>query len=85
MTKPESDEYKPYFETYIGKVPEGDIRETLFTQLAEFADYIRGIGEDQATFRYAPEKWSVAEVVGHIIDCERIFGARALAISSMWK
>ena len=80
MTRPESNEYNPYFETYIGKVPEGDIRETLFTQLDEFTDYIRDIGEDQATFRYAPEKWSVAEVVGHIIDCERVFGGRALAI-----
>ncbi len=80
VTRPEINEYKPYFETYIGKVPQGDIRETLFTQLDEFTDYIRNIGEDQSTFRYAPEKWSVAEVVGHIIDCERVFGGRALAI-----
>jgi hypothetical protein len=81
VTRPESNQYKPYFETYIGKVPEGDIRETLSAQLDEFTDYIKDIGEDQATFRYSPEKWSVAEVIGHIIDCERIFGARALAIA----
>lgn len=81
MTRPEGNDYNPYFETYIEKVPESDIRETLRVQLSDFTEYLKSIDENHAKFRYAPEKWSVAEVIGHVIDCERIFGARALAIA----
>ena len=81
MDRPDKSEYAPYFERYINKVPDGDINELMFSQFTEFGSLIGTISEDLAAFRYATGKWSVKEVVGHIIDCERIFGYRALAIA----
>jgi hypothetical protein len=81
MMKPQPTEYAPYFDRYVGKVPDGDIREALSAQLDEFLDLLAGIGEEKAGFRYAREKWSIKELVGHVVDCERIMGARALAIA----
>ena len=81
MTRPDTSEYNPYFERYIGKVLGGAILEMHSAQLDEFVAFLNGVGEEKSAFRYAPEKWSVKEVVGHIIDTERIFGARALAIA----
>jgi hypothetical protein len=81
MARPDTSEFNPYFELYIGKVPDGEIVETLSIQLDEFVTFLDGVGEDKSAFRYEPKKWSIKEVVGHIIDCERIFGARALAIA----
>ena len=81
MAKPDSSEYAPYFETYIKKVPDGDILEILRNQLGEFADFLGTVGEDRAGHRYETGKWSVKEVVGHIVDTERILGTRALAIA----
>jgi uncharacterized damage-inducible protein DinB len=81
MNRPEKSEYAPYFERYVGKVPDGDIRDFLFSQLTEFGGLIGTIGEERAAYRYAEGKWSVKQVVGHIVDTERIFGYRALAIA----
>jgi hypothetical protein len=80
MAKPDPSEYNPYFERYVGKVSDGDILETLVTQRGAFVEFLESIGEERASLRYSPEKWSIKQVVGHIVDTERIFGARALAI-----
>ena len=81
MAKPDSSEYAPYYETYISEAPDGDILDILRGQSAEFADFLASIGEDRAGHRYEAGKWSVKEVVGHVVDTERIFGTRALAIA----
>ena len=81
MARPDASEYAPYFETYIGKVPDGDILEILRSQAVEFADFLVSIGEERAGHRYEAGKWSVKEVIGHVVDTERIFGTRALAIA----
>jgi hypothetical protein len=78
MTRPDSTEYAPYFEKYISLVPEGDIAMTLKLQIDSTLSLIRGLSEAQGDLRYAPGKWSVKEVVGHLIDAERIFAYRAL-------
>jgi DinB family protein len=78
MNKPDSTEYAPYFEKYVALVPEGEIVATLDTQIESALSLIRGLSEAQAEHRYAPGKWSVKEVVGHLIDAERIFAYRAL-------
>ncbi|MGB8510174.1 MAG: DinB family protein [Pyrinomonadaceae bacterium] len=80
-TKPETNEYAPYYQKYISLVPEAHVVETLAQQIEETLALLRGIAEDRAGFRYGPDKWSVKEVVGHIIDGERIFAYRALAIA----
>src|SRR6185436_16768360 len=50
----------------------------LGSQIDNTVALLHGLSDAQAGFRYAPEKWSVKEVVGHLIDSERIFGYRAL-------
>lgn len=78
MTRPDSTEYAPYFAKYISLVPEGEITVTLGLQIESALSLIRGLGEVQGNLRYAPGKWSVKEVIGHLIDTERIFAYRAL-------
>jgi hypothetical protein len=76
-TKPTPNETVPYYRTYIDKVPAGDIRTTLETQLEETRAFLNGIGEEKSRHRYAPGKWSVREVLGHVNDAERLFVSRA--------
>jgi len=78
MNKPDSPEYAPYFEKYISLVPEGEIVMTLGLQIESTLSLIRGLSAAQGDLRYAPGKWSVKEVIGHLIDAERIFAYRAL-------
>jgi DinB superfamily len=78
MTRPDSTEYAPYFDRYISLVPEGEIAVTLGKQIESTLSLIRGLSDAQGDLRYAPGKWSVKEVVGHLIDAERIFAYRAL-------
>lgn len=77
-TRPATGEFLPYYGTYIDKVPQGDIIETLNRQFPETLALIRSIPEENGDKRYAPEKWSIREVIGHVIDAERIFVYRAL-------
>jgi hypothetical protein len=77
-TRPAPDEYAPYYGRYIEKVPDGDIVRTLREQREATAAFLRGIADAKAGHRYAPDKWSIREVVGHLGDCERIFAYRAL-------
>jgi hypothetical protein len=78
MNKPDSTEYAPYFEKYIALVPEGEIVATLDSQIESTLSQIRGLSEARGEHRYAPGKWSVKEVIGHLIDAERIFAYRAM-------
>lgn len=77
----EKDEYAPYYIYYIKLVREGELIDILHQQLEETSALLQGISEEQAHFRYAPGKWSVKEVVGHLADTERIMGYRLLAIA----
>jgi len=77
-TKPDPSEHLPYYGKYIQLVPEGDIISTLETQARDAKAFLAGIGAAVSTYRYAPGKWSVKEMLGHVIDSERVFSARAL-------
>ncbi len=76
--RPEAGEYLPYYEKYVTLVPQGNVIATLSDQLDATLELLRGVSESQADSRYAPGKWSVKEVVGHVVDTERIFAYRAL-------
>ncbi|MBA2734297.1 MAG: DinB family protein [Acidobacteria bacterium] len=80
-TRPDASEYASYYEKYVSLVPEGEIVATLSHQLDETLSTLRGLTEAQANSRYAPGKWSVKELIGHVIDGERIFGHRAFCFA----
>ena len=77
-TKPAPTEHAPEFSNYVELVADGDIIETLEQEIENSLSLLRTIPQDKANFRYAPEKWSVKELLGHLIDSERIFSYRAL-------
>jgi hypothetical protein len=79
-SRPDPTEYAPFYAGYISRVPEGGILEILERQPADIRRALATVTPDRETFRYAPEKWSIREVLGHIGDAERIFGYRALCI-----
>lgn len=76
--RPETSEYAPYYDRYISLVPEQDILSLLSAQFKETNAAISTLTEEQSEFRYAPGKWSVREMLGHMIDTERIMAYRAL-------
>ena len=79
--RPAPDEFAPYYSRYIDKVPDGDIVATLRDHVEETLATLRAIPDARAGHRYAPDKWSIREVVGHLCDAERIFAYRALRIA----
>jgi hypothetical protein len=74
-------EFAEFFAGYISRVPEGDILEILGAQPAEIRRALASVRPERETFRYAPGKWSIRDVVGHVSDSERVFGYRALCIA----
>jgi hypothetical protein len=79
--RPAPGDYAPYAEQYVSLVTGGDILESLQSQLKQTAILFSGRSERDGNFRYAPDKWSVKEVVGHVSDTERIFSYRAMRIA----
>jgi uncharacterized damage-inducible protein DinB len=79
--KPEANEYAAYYGKYVSLVTDADVVETLARQNEDTLAFLRGIAEERAGSRYEPGKWSIRQVVGHMIDTERIFAYRALAIA----
>lgn len=76
--RPQPDEYFEYYGTYIGEVPDGDIVDTLSRQISETVSFLGSIPESRGDFRYAPGKWSIREIIGHMSDTERVFCYRAM-------
>lgn len=81
MFKPEAAEFNPYYSKYLDLVPEADIREAFAAQPAELRAAMKDLPEERGTFAYEDGKWTIKEVLSHIIDCERIFAYRMLRIS----
>jgi hypothetical protein len=77
-TRPAAGEYAPDFERYIGLVPDGDVLEILANQLGRVEGLLGPLSEAQSLAVQPPYTWSLKQVVGHLTDCERIFGYRAL-------
>jgi len=79
MVKPDRTEAAEYYFTYIDQVPDGvDVCDVIEAQLPETLAMLSRITDEQSLHRYAPDKWTIREVLGHIIDTERLFVFRAL-------
>jgi hypothetical protein len=76
--RPPANEHHPYYGKYIALVPESDGIAALENQLADMTPLLEGLSEAQGSLRYAPGKWSVKQVVQHVLDAERVFAYRAL-------
>jgi hypothetical protein len=81
MNRPEKTEYDPYYERYISLVADSDIIGTLGAQSTHLQDIFIGVTEEKGEFRYAEDKWSIKELLGHLIDGERMFAYRLFRIS----
>lgn len=81
LARPATDEYASYYEKYITLVPDGSVLSTLQSQFDSTDSLLRSVSEEKGNFAYAPGKWTVKEVVGHLTDTERIFAYRLLRIS----
>ncbi len=79
-TRPQPGQCEPYLQNYLDLVPAEvtDILGHLKRQGLVMLDFMRGLDEETAARRPAPDKWSVKEVVGHLIDTERLFAFRSL-------
>ena len=81
MNRPTESEYAPDYQSYIGQVSESDILPVLRSQMDELDVLLGRVEPHQETFRYGEGKWSIREIVGHLIDGERVFGFRAFCIA----
>jgi hypothetical protein len=81
MNRPPETEYAPYFQRYVAHVTEDEILPVLRSQIDALDLLFDRVTLERETFRYAEGKWSIREVVGHLIDAERMFGYRALCIA----
>ena len=79
--RPAKTEFAEYYGRYIDQVPEGDIVSILRAQITESGAMLDRARADRTAYRYAPGKWSLHEVVGHVVDMEWVFATRALCFA----
>ena len=81
ISRPGADEYAPYFGTYVNEVEGDDALSVLAAARRSTAEFLAGIAPARAGYRYAPGKWTLREVIGHLSDAERIFSYRLLRVA----
>lgn len=80
LQHPNESEYPEYYKPYVSLVPEGDLLTILKDNLDQITELFAAISEENSLFRYAENKWSIKEVLGHITDTERIMSYRLLRV-----
>ena len=78
MSRPERTEAAEYYFTYIDRIQQDDIVGAMESQLEDVGKFLASISEEKSLLRYAPEKWSIRQVLSHLNDTERAFAFRAL-------
>ena len=81
MNRPETTEFDPYYNAYISLVEGNDVLPILDTQPAELRAMFSGVPEEKGIFAYAEGKWTIKELLSHLIDAERMFAYRTLRVS----
>jgi len=80
VQRPNENEFPAYYLPYVKSVPEGDLLQVLKEHLEETINFFEDISEADSHFRYAENKWSIKEVLGHMADTERVMSYRLLRI-----
>lgn len=76
LRRPNADEYYSYYETYVRLVGETDLLQQAADQIGELTELFAGVSEADAMVVHPPYTWTIKQVVGHLIDAERIFSDR---------
>ncbi|MDE2995801.1 MAG: DinB family protein [Bacteroidota bacterium] len=79
--RPATGEYNAFYQGYVNAVPDGDLLELLASQIHTVQQVLGHLTVEQSDHRYAPEKWSIRQVFGHMVDTEWVFGYRLLRFS----
>ena len=79
--RPDTTEFPDYQLGYVSKVPGTDVVTFLEQQRNAMLSLLRGVDEEKGNYRYAPGKWTIKELVGHVTDTERVFAYRALVFA----
>ncbi|HKI86856.1 MAG TPA: DinB family protein [Thermoanaerobaculia bacterium] len=79
--RPGAEEYAPFYQGYIDRVPGDDPVIPLGAQATTAIKFLRNVPEEKREYAYAPGKWTTRQVVSHLIDSELVFSYRALRIS----
>ncbi|WP_341279605.1 DinB family protein [Paenibacillus sp. FSL H8-0537] len=79
--RPSINDFNPFYQTYIEKVPEGSIKDVLLEAYDTTSELLASIPEERGDYKYAEGKWSIKEVIGHINDTERVMSYRLLRVS----
>lgn len=80
ISPPTSGEYNDYYQRYISKVPEGEFLTIFASQPDMLREIVGGLADDEVGRLHAPYTWTLKQVIGHLIDIERIFSTRLLRI-----
>ena len=81
MSRPLETEYASFYQTYVAHVSEPDILPAMRSQIDALDVLLDRVPPERETFAYAEGKWSIRQIIGHLIDGERVFGYRALCIA----
>ena len=81
MDRPETNEFAPYYNTYVSLVDGNNVLPVLDAQPGELYALFSDVPEERGTFAYAEGKWTIKELLSHVIDGERMFAYRVLRIS----
>ncbi len=81
MPKPKKTDYPSFYTGYVEQVPEVNLLDLLQSQSEKTKRLFEGLSPSQANYAYAPGKWTLKEMIGHLCDTERIFGYRALCMA----
>ena len=81
MSRPNETEYAPAYQTYVSHVTEDDILPAMRSQIDALDVLLDRVPPERETYAYAEGKWTIRQIIGHLIDGERVFGYRALCIA----